>query len=256
MSVFDLYAAYYDLLYRDKDYAGEVDYLLGLIEEAAPQPRSILELGCGTGGHALELAKRGCSVHGIDLSRSMVERARQRGAGRAPNEAVWLEFEVGDVRSYRVDRIFDAAVSMFHVMSYQTGNDDQSAAFATARRHLPVGGLFVFDFWYGPAVLSDRPRDVVKRVSDERIEVTRKTTPTMQVNLNRVDVRFDVDIASRTGGGTRQLSETHRMRYLFLPEIERLLRSAAFELLSAQAWLTREPLDDRTWYGCVVARAT
>ncbi|HMM71669.1 MAG TPA: class I SAM-dependent methyltransferase [Rhodocyclaceae bacterium] len=256
MSVFDLYAAYYDLLYRDKDYAGEVDYLLGLIEGAAPQPRSILELGCGTGGHALELAKRGCSVHGIDLSRSMVERARQRGAARAPNEAVRLEFEVGDVRSYRVDRIFDAAVSMFHVMSYQTGNDDQSAAFATARRHLPVGGLFVFDFWYGPAVLSDRPRDVVKRVSDERIEVTRKTTPTMQVNLNRVDVRFDVDIASRTGGDTRQLSETHRMRYLFLPEIERLLRSTAFELLSAQAWLTREPLDDRTWYGCVVARAT
>lgn len=255
MSVFDLYAAYYDLLYRDKDYAGEVDYLLALIDEAAAQPRSILELGCGTGGHALELAKRGCSVHGIDLSRSMVELARRRGAERSPDEATLLEFEVGDVRSYRVDRTFDAAVSMFHVMSYQTSNDDQSAAFATARYHLRLGGLFVFDFWYGPAVLTDRPRDVVKRVSDERIEVTRKTTPCMQVNENRVDVRFDVEIASRTGGNAHRLSETHHMRYLFLPEIERLLHCTNFVLVSAQAWLTRRPLDDTTWYGCVLARA-
>lgn len=255
MSVFDLYAAYYDLLYRDKDYAGEVDYLLGLIGEAAPQARSILELGCGTGGHALELARRGYSVHGIDLSGSMVEQARRRGAALAPDESARLEFEVGDIRSYRAGRSFEAAISLFHVISYQTGNDDQAAAFATARRHLPQGGLFVFDFWYGPAVLTDRPRDVVKRVSDERIEVVRKTTPTMLVNLNRVDVRFDVDIASRGGGDTRQLSETHRMRYLFLPEIERLLQSADFVLLSAQAWLTRRPLDDRSWYGCVAARA-
>lgn len=255
MSVFDLYAAHYDLLYRDKDYAGEVDYLLALMGEAAPETRRILELGCGTGGHALELARRGYSVHGIDLSRAMVEQARKRGAARAPDEAARLEFEVGDIRSYRTDRSFDAAVSLFHVMSYQTGNDDQAAAFATARHHLRRNGLFVFDFWYGPAVLTDRPREVVKHVSDERIKVVRKTTPTMHVNMNRVDVRFDVDIASRAGGDTRQLSETHRMRYLFLPEIERLLRSADFQLLSARGWLTCRPLDDRTWYGCVVARA-
>jgi SAM-dependent methyltransferase len=255
MNVFDLYAAYYDLLYRDKDYAGEANYLLALIGEAAPHARSMLELGCGTGGHAIEFAERGFSVHGIDFSASMIERAHRRRAMVAESQARRLAFEVGDVRTFRANRTFDVVVSLFHVMSYQTTNDDQAAAFATARCHLPPGGLFVFDFWYGPAVLTDRPRSVVKRVSDDRIEVVRKTTPSMHPNQNRVDVHFDVDIVSRTDGDARQLSETHHMRYLFLPEIEQQLRHNDFELLSAQAWMTRQALDDRTWYGCVVARA-
>jgi SAM-dependent methyltransferase len=255
MTVFDLYAAYYDLLYHDKDYSGETAYLVTLIGEAAPHARSVLELGCGTGGHALQFAELGFQVHGIDLSDSMVARARLRCAAAAEPVAARLAFEVGDVRSFRAGRTFDAVVSLFHVMSYQTGNEDQAAAFATARGHLDTGGVFVFDFWYGPAVLTDRPRHVIKEVADERVEVRRETTPTMHVNSNRVDVRFDVDIASRSGDATRRLSEIHRMRYLFLPEIEQRLHDAGFALLSAQAWMTRQPLDDRSWYGCVVARA-
>lgn len=255
MTVFDLYAAYYDLLYRDKDYSGETDYLVKLIGEATPHVRSVLELGCGTGGHAMQFAERGFEVHGIDLSDSMVERARLRRVAAAEAVAARLDFQVGDVRSFRAGRTFDAVVSLFHVMSYQTANEDQAAAFATARCHLEAGGIFLFDFWYGPAVLTDRPRHVIKEVADERIEVRRETTPAMQVNSNRVDVRFDVDIASRSGDQTKRLSETHSMRYLFLPEIEQRLGDAGFGLVSAQKWMTEEPLDDRSWYGCIVACA-
>jgi len=49
--LFERYAAYYDLLYRDKDYAAEVDYVLHTLHEAAPQIKAVLELGCGTGRH-------------------------------------------------------------------------------------------------------------------------------------------------------------------------------------------------------------
>ena len=52
---------------------------------------------------------------------------------------------------------FDAAVMMFAVLSYQLSNQDVLSTLATVRRHLQVGGLFIADLWYGPAVLNERP---------------------------------------------------------------------------------------------------
>lgn len=254
MKVFDLYAAYYDLLYRDKDYAAEARYIDGLLRDAAGDVASMLELGCGTGGHALEFARLGYAVHGIDVSAEMVARARERSESEAALRDR-LDFFEGDVRSYRASREFDAVLSLFHVISYQTRNADLAAAFATARAHLRPGGVFVFDCWYGPAVLSDRPRQVEKRVADARIDVQRATTSTMDVNRNCVDVRFDVQITSRLDDARREISETHRMRYLFLPEVEHFLGAAGFALATAHTWLTRDPPDDRQWYVCIVARA-
>lgn len=50
--IFNTYAAYYDLLYRDKDYVGEAAYVHDLIQHHAPGAQEVLELGSGTGGHA------------------------------------------------------------------------------------------------------------------------------------------------------------------------------------------------------------
>ena len=57
MKVFDQYARYYDLLYRDKDYSGETDFVLAVLRDYAPRANHIFEMGCGTGIHAQMLAK-------------------------------------------------------------------------------------------------------------------------------------------------------------------------------------------------------
>lgn len=254
MNAFDLYAACYDLLYRDKDYGMEAEYVAALIRGLAPNAADVLELGCGTGGHAAALAARGWRIHGIDMSAEMVRRAlaRQASAGEAAGR---LAFEKADLRSFRAGRGFDAVISLFHVMSYQTTNADLLAAMATARAHLHVGGAFVFDAWYGPAVLSDRPRQVVKEASDGRLGVVRRTTPTVHVNANVVDVRFDIEIEVRDSGERRRVQEDHHMRYLFLPEVEFLLERSGFALTATRRWLSDETPDDRSWYACFVGRA-
>jgi SAM-dependent methyltransferase len=252
VSAFDLYAAYYDLLYGDKDYGAEVDYVRSLIGDDS---RRVLELGCGTGGHAFALARRGFVVHGVDLSTPMVTRAQRRLAASPTEVQARLRFQQGDARTYRDGEHYEAVLSLFHVMSYQTHNADLEAAMATARAHLAPGGRFVFDFWYGPAVLSDRPRHVVKEVSDDRIDVRRETAPSMFINDNRVDVRFDVEIRARDGGDRTTVQEVHPMRYLFLPELDALLQRTGFERSGAWAWMSDQPPSDHSWYACVAAIA-
>ena len=69
---FQDYANYYNLLYKDKDYKAEADYIHSLIQQSAPQSKSLIDLGCGTGNHAFEFEKLGYEVTGVDLSTQMV----------------------------------------------------------------------------------------------------------------------------------------------------------------------------------------
>jgi len=75
--VFDkLYAGTYDALYQDKDYEAECDFLQQVFARYAQAPiRAILDLGCGTGGHALPLARRGYALTGVDRSEANASRS-------------------------------------------------------------------------------------------------------------------------------------------------------------------------------------
>jgi SAM-dependent methyltransferase len=249
--VFDAYAAYYDLLYRDKDYPGEARYVQSLLRRHGVSAGAIIELGCGTGKHAEQLARLGFSVQGLDLSPSMVEIARKRTPADVASQ---LQFDVGDARSARLNRRFDAAISLFHVASYQTANEDLAGMFATAAAHLKAGGIFVFDFWYGPGVLTDPPVERVKNLEDGVIQVTRRAKPTLRPNENVVDVHYQVLVKQNRNGMVAQIEETHSMRYLFLPEIRWMLQAAGMELLQAERWMSDEALGCGSWQAVVTAQ--
>ena len=255
MSVFGAYSRYYDLLYRDKDYPREARYVDGLIRHYSPGARSILELGCGTGAHAAEFAGLGYEVHGIDSSEGMLEGARLRQAGLAPEVAARLAFSAGDVRSFRAARRFDVVTSLFHVVSYQVSNEDLAQTLATAAGHLAPGGIFVFDFWYGPAVLSDPPVVRVKRLEDAATRVLRIAEPAMHYNENVAEVAYQVLVTDRATGQAEEIRELHRLRYLFLPEIHSGLRQAGLTIEKSAEWISSAPLSSATWCGVVVARA-
>jgi SAM-dependent methyltransferase len=195
----------------------------------------------------------GYAVHGVDQSETMLARAAARRAGVAAETASRLSFGPGDARTVRTGGTYDAVISLFHVMSYQTSNADLQAAFATAAAHLAPGGLFVFDFWYGPAVLTERPEPRVKLLEDERIRVRRVAEPVLHANENVVDVNYTVFIEDKAAGGTQQVRETHRMRYLFLPELA-LLRGATFTESASCAWMSDAPPDERSWAAFQVLR--
>jgi SAM-dependent methyltransferase len=257
MNVFARYAHYYNVLYRDKDYTQEAQYVHQLVQRYAPQTKTVLELGCGTGRHASELARQGYQVHGMDQSETMLQQAAEYQAQNAPELRDALVFSLGDLRTIRLSQTFDAVIAVFHVMCYQTTNEDLVAAFQTANTHLKPDGIFIFDFWYGPAVLTDRPTVRVKRWEDDLVHIRRVAEPVMSPNENIVDVHYEVIIQHKQPQTLETLQETHRMRYLFAPELLFMLKSTGFAILDHFKWMSQtQPIGCDSWYGVVIARKT
>ncbi|MBN1615000.1 MAG: class I SAM-dependent methyltransferase [Deltaproteobacteria bacterium] len=254
MTSFAEYSTFYDLFYRDKDYAGEARYISSLINRYRRRAESILEMGCGTAAHAVHLAEAGFRIHGIDRSAAMLAVARQRLKDLPQESAERISLSRGDIRRYRSRKRFDAVIALFHVMSYQRSNADLMGAFGTARRHLEPDGIFIFDAWYGPAVLTERPEVRRRRFEDDSRIVTRIAEPFLHPNENIVEVHYRISAEDKQKGSTAQFEESHFMRYLFHPEVALMSASSGFDLTAAFAWLTdRKPGFD-SWYACFVCR--
>jgi SAM-dependent methyltransferase len=254
MSNFRKYASYYDLLYRDKDYSAEVVYIDSLVRRHCPESHYILELGSGTGRHALLLAQRGYSLNCVDLSEDMVRIARERLHDSTAGYNAEISFNQGDIRDYRATRTFDVIMALFHVVCYQITNEDIISTFRTAATHLEEGGLFIFDCWYGPAVLTEQPERRTKSAENEVLEIVRETTPELWPDIDIVDVHFNVTVREKASGIQEQFHELHRMRYLFSPEVDYFLQQSGLTLEATEEWLSGGKPDTGTWNVCYIAR--
>jgi hypothetical protein len=119
--------------------------------------------------------------------------------------------------------------------------------FENVARHLKSGGVFIFDYWFGPAVLTDRPAVRIKRMDSDAIRVTRLAEPEIDVQASCVDVNYQVMVWDKATDAVTELTETHRMRYLFLTEIELLARAAGFTVQASGEWLTGRIPGENTW---------
>ena len=253
-SAFDAYARCYDLLYRDKDYAAEAAFVHAQVLRHRPGAAQWLELGCGTGGHAVPLAGMGCEVHGVDLSPRMLARAEARRSALPSAQAARLRFEQGDIRALQLGRRFDAAVALFHVMSYQIRDEDMAEALAVAANHLQPGGVLLFDFWYGPAVLRDLPSVRIRRVEDDALHVTRLAEPELHAERNMVEIRYHLYAEDKRSGSIDQIREVHQVRYWFWPELQRHIAAAGLEPIGIWEWMSERPATAGSWLAYTACR--
>jgi hypothetical protein len=185
----------------------------------------------------------------------MLEIAIKNREKTAPHLQQRLSFSIGNAQNYRVGREFDVVLSLFHVVSYQTTNAELKAILETAAHHLKTGGIFIFDFWYGPAVLSQRPSIRVKHIQTDKIDLLRIAEPKLFPSESCVDVNYHIIINDNLKKA-EIIKETHRMRYLFLTEIDLLANTIGFKIEKTCEWLSgREPSVD-TWGVCAVLSKT
>jgi SAM-dependent methyltransferase len=249
-----IYAGEYDQLYDDKDYASECDLIERIFKSYGTRTfKSILDLGCGTGNHALCLAQRGYEVVGIDHSAHMLTHAQRKVTEM--HEKYDLSFQQGDLRTLDLDRRFDAVLMMFTVLGYQLTNTDVLSTLDTAYRHLHAGGALIFDFWYGPAVLHLRPSQEIKVVSIPDGKILRVASGELDVRKHLCTVRYHLWRLL----GDRLVAETeesHQVRYFFPLELDLFLERSGLTLVHLGAFpdIDRNP-DEKTWNTVCVARA-
>ena len=240
---FDLYSHYYDLLYEDKNYLEETDYIIRLLQEFNISDGYLLEYGSGTGKHGRILGDAGFNVHGIELSETMVKLAKTTDN---------FTCEQGDICELSLGRKFDAVLSLFHVVSYLTDNERINSLFSRVYEHLDIGGIFIFDVWYSPAVLAQKASNRIKRVNDEVMDVTRIGEPDFFPNENRIDVNYTIFVTEKKTGNSEIITERHSMRYFSVPEIKFLAEFHGFALRRSEEFLTAEQPSLETWGVCFV----
>lgn len=242
---FNLYSDYYDLLYLDKNYKEEVDYVLSNIP--IKKGLKILELGCGSGGHAEFFCENGNLVYGVDLSTSMIEKAKEKKIDNFyPSQ--------GNIVNFELDAKFDLATSMFHVISYLISNNDIVNCFNNVNNHLNHGGLFIFDYWYSPAVLSQRPEIRIKNFESDNVKITRIANSELVIERNIVNVNFNIQVMSKLLNEKQEFNEVHSMRYFTIPEIELFAAQTGFELLKTEELITKNDPSANSWAVCSILK--
>ena len=210
----------YDLFYPEPNDETPSMLRRAFAKHLPSPPKSILDIGCGTGRDLASLARDGAKCVGVDALAEMVSFASSRYAH--------ISFLNGDMRSIRLGQTFDAILCMGSALMYALTNTDLRATFQTFASHSHSGSLLFLDVNNAAACL---PGGVFKR--ELRNEVNAGGFRAVATILFDFDYRRQVVIRRRTwkleDGET--IEDFCEYRLLFPAELEAFLDDAGFEVV-------------------------
>jgi ubiquinone/menaquinone biosynthesis C-methylase UbiE len=193
---------------------------------AGDEPKTILDMGCGTGRLAVALAEKGHGVTGADPAAGMMKIARGRpGAERVR----WID---SDAAGLALDTHFDLIIMTGHVFQVFLDDADVRATLRTLRRHLAPGGRFAFE-----------TRNPL--VEEWREWVPSRTREIVQVpGIGSVEIHYDIASAD----GALVTFETH---FRFAAD-DIIVATTTLRFMSGDelaAFLHDAGFTDITWFG-------
>lgn len=163
--LFTDYAASYDREIFTRGTIAEVDFIEA--EFGFDKTKTILDIGCGTGRHAIELAQRGYSVTGIDLSESQLARAQEK----AEDAGVAVTFLKRDARNFQFETPFDAAIMLCEgAFSLMETDEMNFQILKNAADALKPGGIFIFSCLNALFPLYHSVKDFINQNAENELE--------------------------------------------------------------------------------------
>jgi SAM-dependent methyltransferase len=217
-----LFYRYYDTLFAAKDYGREV---AAVLRHCAGSPlHNILEIGCGTGSHTLELAKNpGVHVTAVDTDPAMLALAQKKAVQAGKTNIVFA----GDGSAVRN---MDVCVALFNVVNYICEEEDLHGFFAAIAVSLRLNGVLIFDCWNGTAALLDPPGS--KKYEQQCDGLTVRCHLTSQTDADRGIATLNYHLELFAQNGERVQSGNHQLRHrLWTPaQIEAALQAVGLEV--------------------------
>lgn len=217
----------------------EVEEILGLVDVAPGA--TVLDMPCGPGRHALEFARRGYAVTGVDITRAYIDEAR-RGAEAEGLNAEWI---CDDMRRFQRADPFDLALNLFSSFGYFVDIADDEQVARNILESLRPGGTLVMDLF---------GREILARIFSERHWEEDESGGLL------LEEREILDSWTRSRTRWIYLKDGERFEHVFelrvyaADQLMDLLRRVGFTDVVAHGSFTGDPYDDKAMRLVVVAR--
>ncbi len=244
--IFSKYAKYYDLLYSNKSYKKETTYIEKIINKYAGKKLNILELGCGSGGHAFELKKKGHNITALDTSKKMIEIANKKNL---KNE---IEFIQKDLKKYISNKKYDVVILLFHVVNFLKQKKELKILSINSYKNLKENGIIIFDFINLNGVISDKPKKKIKVIKNKDLKIIRKTRPFFFKNKKLFNVEFEM-IINKRNKLIEKFYETHRLKLHTLDDIKIIFKNE-FSVINVFKWMKFSKISNKDWFGLYILK--
>ncbi len=211
----------------DLDWAGfclnYVGIIVPLLDGRGIERARILDLACGTGGLAIELAGYGHTVLGLDSSPEMIALAKAKSAN-----VTGVSFEIQDMAAFQAEGKFDLITCVFDSINYLVDPASLAALFRRVAATLTPDGLFIFD--------SNTPREYLSHHGESYRRELGGQTLVQRIAYD--PARKEASITFEFADGT---IEVHRQRPYNRAELEPLLNEASLCIVYAFSGFDKQP---------------
>ena len=232
-STYEAFAPFYDRFTHHHDYETWTASLERLARRHGLRGRRLLDVACGTGKSFLPMLARGYEVAACDSSPAMLARAAAKCSGRA-------RLFVADMRHLPSTGPFDLVTCLDEPLNYLLEDSDLLPAFASVRRNLAPGGLYVFDVNTIHAYRSIFGAETRSGAGDLSFVWRGEAEGSLTAGSL---ASATIDVFSRDGG-SRRLSSRHRQRHHPGPLLRRHLRSAGLECVAVYGQVPDGSIDE------------
>jgi SAM-dependent methyltransferase len=198
-TIFKDLARYYDLIYFDKDYRKEAATVTRLVRQYKTSPgNDLLEIGCGTGGHALYL-KDVFRVVATDAQSDMLKVARSKVKGVTFKQADMIDFDLG--------RQFDVVLCLFSSIGYVRTYPNLKRTLRNFARHLKPGGVAIIEPWYTKSAFN-AGRPGMSGYSGGDVKIGRMWVLKERGSISILDMHY---LIAEQGGDVKHYVDRHEL---------------------------------------------
>lgn len=242
----DRSVAMYDLRHKDTTGTPAEGDVAFYIEQARETGGPVLELGVGTGRVALEIAKAGFEIVGLDLSEKMLARAREKVASTPPEIRHRVRLHYGDMTNFRLDHDFALVIVPFRAFHHILTAAEQKSCLRCVREHLRAGGCFVLNLFdprldlclpgsHAPTERGDIP---LPDGNTERLTIeNRRNDPFNQAMAEE----WHYQTLTPDGRVLSETTEVLRLRWTYRFEMEHLFELEGFEIEALYSDFKKSP---------------